>query len=65
MEFNLPMQCMNEKQYLNAMKGQGNHPLLARAVKRASPSGFGLVLTGFGLNGPGQKSPGLNGPKKL
>ena len=39
--------------------------LAARAVKRASPNGFGLVLTGFGLNGPGQKSPGLNGPGKL
>ena len=36
-----------------------------RAVKRASPSGFGLALMGFELNGPGQKSPGLNGPRKL
>ena len=38
---------------------------LTRAVKRASPNGFGLTLTGFGLNGPGQKSSGLNGPGKL
>ena len=33
----------------------------SRAVKRASPNGFGLALAGFGLNGPGQKNPGLNG----
>ena len=38
---------------------------LTRAVKRASPSGFGLALAGFGLNGSGQKSPDLNGSKKL
>ena len=37
----------------------------ARAVKRAGPSGFGLALAGFGLNGPSQKSPGLNGLGKL
>ena len=36
-----------------------------RAVKWASPSDFGLALAGFGLNGSGQKSPGLNGPRKL
>ena len=39
--------------------------LFTRAVKLANPRGFELALTGFGLNGPGQKSPGLNGPGKL
>ena len=38
---------------------------LSRVVKQASPSGFGLALTGFGLNGPGQKNPDLNGPRIL
>ena len=38
---------------------------ITRAVKWTSPSDFGLTLTGFGLNGPGQKSPGLNEPGKL
>ena len=36
-------------------------PPKGKAVKRANPSGFKLTLAGFGLNGPSQKSPGLNG----
>ena len=38
---------------------------LGKAVKRASPSGFRLILMGFGLNGPGQKSLSLNKLGKL
>ena len=43
----------------------GYYPLMARAVKWVSPNDFGLALTGFGLNGPGQKSFGLNRSRKL
>ena len=38
---------------------------ILRAVKRVSPNNFWLVLADFGLNGSGQKSPDLNGSKKL
>ena len=37
----------------------------SRDIKRDSFSGFRLILTDFGLNGPDQKSPGLNGLRKL
>ena len=36
-----------------------------RDVKRASPSGFGLVLIGHRPNDPGQKSPDFFGPRIL
>ena len=42
-----------------------NEVVLVRAVKQVNPSGFELALTGFRLNDPGQKSPGLNGSGKL
>ena len=43
----------------------GKNLTLPRAVKRVDFSGFGLVLMGFGLNGPSQKSSDLNGLGKL
>ena len=67
----------NKNTLLTKSKNIKNHPrclyiyqhnileLLTRAVKWASPSDFGLALTGFELNGPGQKSSGLNGSRKL
>ena len=56
-------EAMSESYAVGAPSGR---PYLeTRAVKRASPNDFKLVLTGFRLNGSGQKSLDLNGPKKL
>ena len=48
--------------YIGELKAQQDvnkklaHHTIVRAVKWASPNGFGLALAGFGLNGPGQKT---------